>query len=347
MLQPEDKQQPDYKPYHYDPNLLNCAANLDEINNKTTEQSVKIVAVILPILTLNSSFILIILATLIYDRRLNSRKLSQSKISDHEDSEFNFLSSNHIAQSRRNLNKIRKSSIVLIIFFDIFMIPFYISRINLIAINSKLILILYGLSVSISPILFGYMNKTTRVSIKKCLQYFVQDPKYFGQRQDSETRSIGGWVAPEPQRVRYQETSLSRHLNFSQLKRVEMPDSSELSDIFLRAESPEGHRVLIFKKMGEVVKLPTETSLVTLATTIENDEEVLTAIIETPPVNSGPRTRIPAVRISKVASQDTNEDSSSIDDREKYIRRKNFSVPLALQDEYERYSCVSVEEKPI
>ena len=336
----------EHNSYDFDIKQAGCAANIHANLDRRSSNILAFSAIGAPIIILNTSFVLIIISTLIYEQKITTKEI---RLSENEDLEFNFLSSNQAAQSRKNLKKIRKSSLILILFFDIFLAPFYISTAKWLNMHSHAVLVLFNLGVTISPIIYGYMNKTTRMAMQKCMHYFMQDPKYFGAEDDSDTRSIGGWVAPDRHFERYEETSLSRHHGLSSRSgdffsgSTSFGNSRQISDAFLRAESPDGHRVLILKQMGQVVKLPTEASLVTLATTIENDEEVLTAIIEAPREN--PELTPEDFDLVETSDEMQNDQISSDSDQNSSRADDQVFVPLALQDDYEKYSFASIDDK--
>ena len=318
--------------FTYNEGFLNCVPGHKASESKQGDNRPTLIyiAVTVSCLAVFVISLMVIILTASYLENEITIKDRESRSSEKEKQEYNFLSQTQCSRSKNNLKKIKKSAAFLIMFINIFYTPLYVSGITKPGfISQRISFVLYVFGILFSPIVFGYMNKTTRISIKKCLRKFKQDPTYFGSRvPDSETRSIGAWAVPEGEFHRYQET------------RFEDRNPSEFSRVRLR----DGRQVLILNKLDEVVKFPTETSLVTLATAVEGDEEILTAIIETP-------TEDAILEDSSVI--DTKQRSETLTSAYQHRAVQTLSsnslpqlkVPLALHEDYDRLSFMSANSQ--
>ena len=278
----------DVDSFHFLESKLNCCVNFSSSYNSAVKV-INVISLALPLSILPISYLLIISATCKYQFSLRRQKDVRQR-----DEDFNFLSIRETQLSHYNLNIIKKSSLTVTTIFAIFVAPYFISDlISSCGVEVRFSLrrasvVLFFMSIGINPILYGYPHKNTRKCLRKIVQNCIPDPDFQGANieEESDTRSIGGY--PIPKITPINETSFHNH-RFNPLSpgRVENYTTfgtyeKRLFDNQNQQADPNAVSVADVANSAQISSLPTECSLVTLMTSIEGDEEFLTATIHSP-----------------------------------------------------------------
>ena len=280
--------------FHFSESKLNCCVNFNSPNYHSAVQLINVLSLSLPLSILLVSYLLITVATLKYQFSLRRQKDVRQG-----DEDFNFLSMREAQLSYYNLKIVRKSSLIVATTFSIFVAPYFISdmmaslHVQVTFSLRRASIVLFFISIGVNPILYGYLNKKTRKCLGKIVQNCIPDPDFQGVNieEESDTRSIGGY--PIPKITPINETSFHHNhvfnpqsLNGTIENYIAFGTYEDIVVVRGNEQCVDNGVVPVTGELNtasaQISSLPTECSLVTLMTSIEGDEEFLTATIHSP-----------------------------------------------------------------